>query len=60
MRAARIIVRNARFFFGLKRWRRWKKDRILKVVKKYVERVVERGVRARVGAVVALHRYVSQ
>lgn len=45
LRAALIIQRNARFYFGLKRWRRWKKDKIMKVVRRYATYVEERAVK---------------
>ncbi|KAJ1429386.1 hypothetical protein B484DRAFT_396412, partial [Ochromonadaceae sp. CCMP2298] len=55
LRAARTIVRNARFFFGLKRWRRWKREKVLRVVRKYIERTVLRGVQQRTAQLCALH-----
>jgi hypothetical protein len=55
LRAALIIQRNAKFYFGLKRWRRWKRDKILKVVRRYVERTLEKGVKNRQTALLKLH-----
>ena len=44
-RAALIIQRNARICFALKRMRRWKKERIMKVVRRYALFVQEKGLK---------------
>jgi len=44
-RAVLIIQRNARFYFALKRWRRWKKERIMKIVRKYALYAQEKGLK---------------
>ena len=44
-RAILIIQKNLKFYFGLKRWRRWKKEKIMKIVRKYALYVQERGVK---------------
>lgn len=54
-RAALIIQRNARFFFALKRWRRWKKERILKIVRKYALYVQERAVKSVLARILKKH-----
>ena len=54
-RAALIIQRNAKFFFAMKRWRRWRRERVLKGVFKYVNRVIESAVLQRVVNVVKYH-----
>lgn len=43
--AAKIIQRNARFFFGMKRWRRWKREKIMKVVRRYASYVQEKALK---------------
>jgi hypothetical protein len=45
LRAVLIIQRNAKFFFAMKRWRRWKKERIMKIVRKYTAYVQEKAVK---------------
>lgn len=42
---ALIIQRNARFFFGMKRWRRWKREKIMKVVRRYAAYAQEKALK---------------
>ena len=54
-RAAMIIQRNFRFFNGLRKWKNWKRESILKDVRKFVGRMLERALNKQVKILVAKH-----
>jgi hypothetical protein len=54
-RAATRIQKNFRFFNGLRRWRNWKREKILKGVRRYVGQQLDRGINTRVRALLKRH-----